>query len=92
MRFEDIFPTRDYSPKTPSHMLKEFLEGTIHEDFLRELNLRIEDMRDVYEECDSKAYLETRGGLKAMRMVAGIFHDLYGNSIDDSRKEKRNVR
>lgn len=78
---------RDYIPTTPPGVLKEFLEGKIHNDFLNELAVRIEQMRDLNESCDSKAYLETRGGIKAMRLVSDIFQDLYKNAIEAQNKE-----
>ena len=76
---------RDYSPHTPAGVLKEFMSGSIHEDFLQELAVRIESFRDLNEVCDSKQYLETRGGIKALRLVSGIFNDLYENAISDNR-------
>lgn len=92
MKLEDIkWQTRDYKPTTSPGVLQEFLNGSIHLDFLNELAIRIEDMRDFYEECDSKNYLETRGGIKALRLVADIFHNLYSNAImDGENKEKLN--
>jgi len=75
-----VTPSRDYTPRAlPTHF-EEFFKTSVYIDFLHELNVRIEDMRDFYETCDSKLYLETRGGIKAVRMVAGIFQDLYENS------------
>jgi len=84
-----IDPVRDYTPRTPTHILKDFLSGSIHEDFLNELNIRIEQMRDFNEECGSKEYLETRGGIKALRLVALIFHDLVNNVDKHSVETKQ---
>lgn len=75
---------RDYMPTSHPQMIKTFMEGSVYQDFLRELAIRIEQMRDFNEECGSKEYLETRGGIKALRLVAGIFEDLYNNSINDN--------
>ena len=83
-----ISPNRDYTPRTNTHTLKEFLESTIYQDFLSEVAVRIESMRDFNEECNSKEYLETRGGIKALRLTAGIFTDLYENSKSDNLKEE----
>lgn len=81
---------RDYEPVTPAGVLEEFLNGSIHEDFLQELAVRIEAMRDLNETCDSKQYLETRGGIKAMRLVSGIFQDLYENALSDAERRNNN--
>jgi len=90
VKLEDITDSiRDYKPRTPVHTLKEFLDGTIHTDFLNEIHVRIESMRDFNEECDSKSYLETRGGIKALRLVAQIFHDLHDNAKDDTEREEK---
>lgn len=79
--------TVDYTPRATPSQYEDFLKGIIYTDFLEELKVRINDMKDYYETVDSKAYLETRGGLKALRLVAGIFEDLYENSKSDlSRK------
>jgi len=88
MKLEDIMsPNRDFSPRTPSNVFKDFIDGSIHEDFLKEIHIRIESLRDFNEECESKQYLETRGGIKALRLVAGIFHDLYNNSLTDAKRQ-----
>ena len=84
-----LSPERDYKPRTPPGVMDQFISGSIHTDFLEELNIRIEGMRDFNEECNSKEYLETRGGIKALRLVAGIFVDLYENSLNDNLKEEK---
>lgn len=76
----------DYSPKSSPGELEAFLTGSIYRDFLEEMRVRIEDMKHVYEEVESKAFLETKGGLRAMRMVAGIFEDLYENAKVDRER------
>ena len=81
-------PNRNYSPKSNPATLKGFIDGGIHTDFLQELAIRIEDLRDFNEECNSKEYLETRGAIKFARMLTGIFTDLYANSISDTEEEK----
>ena len=75
-----IYKKCDYSPKSTVQSL---------EDFLEELSVRIEDMKQSYEMGDSKKYLETRGALAAMRLMAGIFVDLYENAKSDSMLENK---
>lgn len=89
MRLDDLkAQSRDYKPKTPPSVLKDFLDGSIHEDFIREIAVRLEQMRDFNEECDSKSYLETRGGIKVLRLVADIFHNLHANALEDRAREE----
>lgn len=82
-------PARDYVPKSRSGELEDFMEGPIYEDFLAELNLRIENMRDFMETGSKDMYEETMGGIAAMRLVAGIFTDLYNNSIEGKDNGRR---
>jgi hypothetical protein len=84
-----IYKKCDYSPKSTVQSLEDFLESSIYRDFLEELSVRIEDMKQSYEMGDSKKYLETRGALAAMRLMAGIFVDLYENAKSDSMLEKK---
>jgi len=85
-----IEQVRDYSPRTSPDILKAFLEGSIHLDFLRELAIRIEQMRDVIEVADSKTFLKDQGGIQALRLVSGIFTDLYENSVSDTERDNQN--
>lgn len=85
-----VYKNCDYSPKSPISSLEDFLQSSIYRDFLEEMIVRIEDMKQAYEMGDSKKYLETRGGLEAMRKVSGIFEDLYENAKSDSELETRN--
>jgi len=78
-------PTRDYSPRSQTAALEQFMESSIYKDFLGEINMRLEDMRDFLETCPRDMYEETRGGIAAVRMMAGIFTDLHNNSIEDKR-------
>lgn len=82
-----VAPIRDYTPNTPPSTIKDFIDGSLHNDFIKELSIRIESMRDYNEECDSKSYLETRGGIKALRLVSGIFLDLLNNAETKSKGE-----
>jgi len=84
-----IYKHCDYSPKSSISNLENFLESSIYRDFLEEMTVRIEDMKQSYEIGDSKKYLETRGALAAMRLVSGIFEDLYENAKSDSELETK---
>ena len=75
-----LSPNRDYIPKASPNNIEDFMESTLYQDFLSEIMVRIEAMRDLNEECDSKMYLETRGGIKALRLISGIFTDLLNNA------------
>lgn len=74
---------RDYNPKSNPVTIRNFISSTLHTDFLNELAVRIESMRDFNEECPSNMYLETRGGIKALRLAAEIFTDLLNNAESD---------
>lgn len=77
-------PVRDYRPISSPGALESFIGSTIHTDFISELALRIEQLRDYNEVCDSKKYLETRGGISALRLVGDIFQDLMQNAMSDN--------
>lgn len=87
-----IYKHCDYSPKSSISSLEDFLQGSIYRDFLEEMTVRIEDMKQSYEMGDSKKYLETRGALAAMRLICGIFEDLYENAKSDLTLENKNGR
>ena len=91
-RFESLLetvlaPKRDYVPHSSPGSLKEFMESPIYTDFISEIKVRIEDMRDYYEGCPKDKYLETKGGLACLRLIAGIFTDLYENAITATESE-----
>jgi len=81
-----LAPIRDYTPKSSPGSIESFMESTLYEDFLQELKVRIENLRDFYEECPKDKYLETRGALAMLRVVGGIFTDLLNNS-EEALKE-----
>jgi len=83
-----INPTRDYSPKALPSQIEEFMKTHIYKDFLNEIDIRLQDMRDFLEVCPHDKYLETRGGIAAMRMVAGVFTDLLNNADEDRKGER----
>ena len=84
-----IYKHCDYSPKSSISTLEDFLQSSVYRDFLEEMTVRIEDMKQSYEMGDSKKYLETRGALAAMRLTAGIFVDLYELAKSDSELENK---
>jgi hypothetical protein len=77
-------PVRDYTPISSPGAIGSFIESTIYTDFINELALRIEQLRDYNEVCDSKKYLETRGAIAALRLVGDIFQDLMQNAMTDN--------
>lgn len=77
-------PVRDYTPISSPGTIGSFIESTIYTDFINELALRIEQLRDYNEVCDSKKYLETRGAIAALRLVGDIFQDLMQNAMTDN--------
>jgi hypothetical protein len=82
-RLEDILsPKRDYVPVSSAGVLEGFLSTSVYKDFLSEVKLRIEDMRDFYETCPHEQYMETRGALAALRLIGGIFTDLHHNAVE----------
>lgn len=81
---------KDYKARTSPGNLKQFLDSTIHKDFLGEIDCRIEDMRDVLEEGDSKTYIATQAAIKILRLTKNIFVDLCENAKDDLMKEEDN--
>ena len=83
---EILAPKRDYTPKTLPNQIESFMEGQLYRDFLEEIKVRIEDMRDFYEVCPKDRYLETKGALSALRLIGGIFTDLLNNS-EEALKE-----
>ena len=83
-----VYEKTNYFPKSSPSDYEGFLSGSIYRDFLQEMKVRIEDMKQYYEKVDTKEFLETRGGLKAMRLVASIFEDLYENAKSDLERKK----
>lgn len=79
---------REYRPTSNPSTIEGFIGSTLHLDFQNEIVARIEQMRDWNEECKSNEYLETRGGIKAMRLVMDIFDDLLRARITDLESEE----
>ncbi len=74
---------RTASPKSSVTEIERFLESTLATDFENELYARIEQMRDFNESCGSKEYLETRGGIKSLRLTMNVFEDILNNRTSD---------
>lgn len=80
--------SKDYKPKSSSLVLKEFLESSVHKDFLGELSARLEDLRDFLEVSDSKRYFAAQGAAAFARLVSNVFYDLLENKLSDLREEE----
>jgi len=78
---------RDYIPITSPGAIEQFLTGSLYQDFINEINLRIEDFRDLLESPekvltdDGLSTEAIRGGLKCAREMMSIFNDLLNNSV-----------
>ena len=77
---------RNYKPESGPGVISNFIGSTLHMDYMNETVARIEDMRSWNEECKSNEYLETRGGIKAMRLMLAIFESLLHNKESDTRE------
>jgi len=75
-----LAPCRDYVPKASPVQFEEFMKTVMYNDFLEEIKIRIEEMRDFYETCPKDKYLETKGALALLRVIGGIFTDLQHNA------------
>lgn len=76
---------RDYTPMSKSVDVKHFLDSRIHMDYLGELDLRIEHMRDSLEDPqptteDGTNHEMTRGAIKVLREIKDIFTNIYNNA------------
>ena len=78
---------RDYKPVSGPGAFEEFMQGSIYKDFINEVDLRIEDMRDVLEEAETKVYHKTQGAIKLARQFREIFNDLCNNSRMDMEEQ-----
>lgn len=85
MTYEEMLEekSRDYSPMSTPAQIKEFMSTVVYQDFINELNVRIEQMRDYYEDCNKAEYLETRGGIKLIRLMKEVFLNLHDNAEAD---------
>ena len=78
---------RDYIPRSVPIAILTFIKSSIHKDFIGELNVRIEDMRDSLESANSKDFHETQGAIKTARQTLKLFVDLYHNACEGRTSE-----
>jgi hypothetical protein len=71
---------RDYTPKASPYEIETFMQTQTYKDYLGELKVRIEDLRDCLEVAESKLFHKTQGGIAFGRLVENIFEDLLANS------------
>ena len=81
---------KDYKPQSSPETLAGFIEGSVHKDFLGEIDARIEDLRDFLEVSDSKKYFAAQGAVAFARLVRGIFVNLLANREADMEEEFNN--
>jgi len=79
----------DYKPISSVSAFQSFLDSNVYEDFICELDVRIEDLRDFLESGDGKKFHETRGAIAFARQVKEIFIVLLDNRKDDIVEEER---
>lgn len=79
----------DYKPNSTINLFDAFLDSGVYEDFLGEMDTRIEDLRDFLESGDGKKFHETRGAVAFARQVKDIFINLRENRKDDIEEEER---
>ncbi len=78
---------KDYSPMSSPEQIQSFIESSIHQDFINELVVRIERMRETYDEGVVNKYHETRGGITALEQALDIFVHMRDNKeMDLTRK------
>jgi len=77
-------PQREYTARCSASQLEEFLKSSVYRDFVDEMDLRINMLRDVMEDSPMTEYSETKGALQALRKMASIFVDLYENAKTDA--------
>ena len=77
----------DYKPKSSVHELERFIESTVYTDFINEIDVRIEDLRDVLESADNKLVHSAQGAIKLAREFKDIFECIVENKKADLREE-----
>lgn len=78
---------RDWSPTSSPEQIQNFIDSTLHQDFINEVVVRIEQMRSTYDEGVVNKYHETRGGINALEQVLDIFETMRDNKEDDLRRK-----
>lgn len=70
-----------------------FINSSVHQDFLAELNVRIEYLTGLVVDLDLAAtgrdYDMFRGGIKNLREMREIFTQLRDNKSDDMSREEK---
>lgn len=72
--------------------VKDFIESTLHEDFQREMDIRIKMLDnmldDVQMKYNGRQYDTFRGGKRAFIEVKNVFIDILNGIIESREKEK----
>lgn len=94
---DELHKLRDYVPISSQAAIEAFMRTSVYQDFMNELIARKELMKDYFEDCSKNEYLETKGGLRAMNLVMGIFDDLLHNrksidAMEDYLRRQENVK
>jgi hypothetical protein len=81
---------RDYSPVSSPEQIQGFIESSVHQDFINELIVRIERMREAYDDGAVNKYHETRGGIAALEQTVDIFVHMRDNKMEDLTRKPLN--
>ena len=72
-----------------------FLDSTLHQDFQRELNLRIEILTGMLEDPDlvytGRDYDVFRGGKRAFTEIRNLFEDIYNGIIESQTETEESI-
>ncbi len=80
---------QDMGPETPLHVLREFVEGALHQDYINELVARQTQMKECFMVTDGDTSDDfNRGGIKALSLAEGIFTDMVANAELDIQPEE----
>lgn len=78
---------KDYSPVSSPEQIQGFIESSVHQDFINELIVRIERMREAYDDGVVNKYHETRGGIAALEQTIDIFVHMRDNKEEDLKRK-----
>jgi len=71
--------------------IKVFIESSIHNDFIHELNIRIEKLQDLLydpeQDYNGRDYDVFRGGMRNLREMKEIFNDLHRAKLDEQTEK-----
>jgi hypothetical protein len=80
---------QDMGPETPLHVLRDFVEGALHQDYINELVARQAQMKEAFMSSDSKGTDDfNKGGIQAMTLAESIFTDMVANAELDIQPEE----